>query len=742
MDEYIADYTYKESVSCLSETSSISCAIDRKRIVVVAYEKIRIWNVETLSVERTVNYTAENGLKSKITAICGVEEGGETLLMVGHENGVVRCIDTNGEERSGYREHMRRVFQIVSYGGLCVSCTTGGFTAYDMRTESVLLTVHLDLVISSVRVLEDVLLVCTEKGIVHKYKVEDVFNRVADSEVVASIDQPILDSFAKDGAVYVVHPECVVNLETGRRVDVRHRISHVRTGNGHILTKDTKNRCRVFRIDGTAVVEERIFRAKRPLCAMELAGSSAVLVFADNGISVYSEKEKRKTKAGAETEAEPEMEMEERAVVEGGADNLVGICAGGGVVFGITEKEGKVFGRVETKEKMDMKEIAISVFEDEGMCCMATDGEVFYVGKEDGTVVVRNKAGAEVRRLKAGPERVASLDVLGKQMMAVGSGAKVGILMQSGERDEIGYEDEVVCTKFSKDGGLILTSLADNTVKVHKIDGEHVLTLFGHSVPVVDIEVCMEREAVYTLGGDKLVKIWGLRHGECRRTLNPGEPTGIRLHENLLIVSTADGLVYYHKDTLRKIKRVVYGAGKRRGTAGQNRIAIAGYNLFAIRERSVAHFEEGEYGTTPEQQEALEREEREIEEISKEKKVLRIDEIGRLEKAIEENSAGGAKEALERLTHGDVKEAVGMMNNEAKEKFWRLLVAISKEPHSALTFSWALGSLVRSEFRAEGMEGLVEEARKKIRAASRRSLANRTALIWNCEEQEAMEGVE
>ncbi|KAI5190118.1 hypothetical protein NECID01_0811 [Nematocida sp. AWRm77] len=723
MDEYVADYTYEKSISCISENGSVCCAIDKDRVAIVAYGNIRVWNTNTLTVVKEVEYTAETTITAISAFLTGTEEIG---FLVGHDNGIVVHIEENGETVSGFRETTKKIAGIVSNKNIGVSFTAGSFSVYDICTESVLHTVAMDIVVSNVSICGPYVVVGSDKGILHKYSIDSLCKGCTDSEVFSLSAQPVCLAFQEKEELWVLQAECLTRVSDSRRIDIKHRVFSAVVGQeeGVLFTKDTKSNYRALRIgaaeDSTTPKLEEVFsfRQTRPVSAIGIAGSYPVLVFADNGVGVY-------------------RSAEDSMCTDAGRENLLGLAEAQGVVLGATQNEARIFGRAHSKEELEAKAVSLSLFEEESITCITSQNGSFYIGKENGSVSVKTPLGEETQLLELSSSPITSISALPNGTLAISTDSRV-ILRYGTEQDEIAYEDEVLCTKLSHDGSLVFSSLADSTVKVHKIDGEHLLTFFGHAVPVVDIEVCTDTQTVFTLGGDKLVKVWGLRHGECRKTLNPGDPTGILLHNNLLLVSTARGLVYYLKDTLVKVKQVEYPSGKKRGTAGQNRLVVCGYYLLSIRERSVSLFKEGEYGTSPEEQAHKEENARDAEEIVREKKIFRLSAIEQLEEAIENDSAEQMYLAIQRLPKTDLHTAIDMMNTQVKDKFFSLLQTLLSGEYNPLFMSWAVSHLLKTGYAENDIHSSQAQIRKKLREYSREARANSVAMQWLSPEDSGM----
>ncbi|KAI5164209.1 hypothetical protein NEAUS04_2029 [Nematocida ausubeli] len=734
MNEYIANYKYTKSISCIGESASVSARINENKIVSVAYENILVWNVDTLSIEYALNYSPNS--PTAVSAI-GAVPGEETRFIIGHVDGVVRCIDQEGSELFGFREHLKKIIGIDSTTEIAVVYSVSAFTVIDLRIESVLCTINISIPIRVVKIVNSQIHIGTEQGIVHTYKITDLFNKLEDPDIITLSGNRILDFLVTSDALYAILPECIVNVETKAELKLNHRITHVATEGEYIFARDTKSKYHWMCITEGNIVEKGQFKSTRPVTSLQVFCNKAVALFADNGISVYRGNDYITS-------------------VEGGRDNLIAVVVNSGSVLGITETEGKLFAVAPETDALDTLDIARVLFEDTGMKCISVHNGKYYIGRKDGNISVRNIHGEEMQVINVSEDAIVSLDVK-DALIAASTGNRVILLERRAnlglsekakkdksvcaeaytpeafEVDELEYEDEVICVRVSQDCALVFASLADSTVKVHKIDGTKVLSLYGHSVPVVDMCICMEKDLLYTLGGDKLVKVWGLRHGECRKTLNPIDPSGIYLQNNLLIVSTGYGLVYYLRETFEKVKQIEYLTGKTRAVPGQNRIAIIDRHMLVTRERAISLFTEGDYSTTLFEERSLAEKAAEIKELTADKKIYRISALEELEVALEEDNSSHIYAALKRLPKTDIEKVIDLMNAEMHEK---LVTALSEVPadDNPLVMGWALGRLLQKTQRTDALLTLQQKLRVELRKQARLCMANRAAIQWSIQE--------
>lgn len=80
--------------------------------------------------------------------------------------------------------------------------------------------------------------------------------------------------------------------------------------------------------------------------------------------------------------------------------------------------------------------------------------------------------------------------------------------------------DDVLCVKYSPDGRFLAVSLLDSTVKIFFQDSlKFFLSLYGHKLPVLSMDISSDSKLIVTCSADKNVKIWGLDFGDCHRSL-------------------------------------------------------------------------------------------------------------------------------------------------------------------------------------------------------------------------------
>ncbi|KAJ9307274.1 hypothetical protein DTO217A2_3153 [Paecilomyces variotii] len=78
--------------------------------------------------------------------------------------------------------------------------------------------------------------------------------------------------------------------------------------------------------------------------------------------------------------------------------------------------------------------------------------------------------------------------------------------------------DDILSLRFSPDARLLAVSLLDNTVKVFFVDTLKLfLNLYGHKLPVLNMDISYDSKLIVTCSADKNVRLWGLDFGDCHK---------------------------------------------------------------------------------------------------------------------------------------------------------------------------------------------------------------------------------
>ncbi|KAG5188489.1 WD40-repeat-containing domain protein [Tribonema minus] len=123
--------------------------------------------------------------------------------------------------------------------------------------------------------------------------------------------------------------------------------------------------------------------------------------------------------------------------------------------------------------------------------------------------------------------------------------------------------DDVLCVRYSRGRGkakrLIAVAVLDATVKVfHEDTLKFFLSLYGHKLPVMSMDMSDDGTLLATGSADKTVKLWGLDFGDCHRSLHAHSDSvmGLRFVRNTHLFFTASKdktLKYWDGDRFEKV---------------------------------------------------------------------------------------------------------------------------------------------------------------------------------------------
>ena len=99
---------------------------------------------------------------------------------------------------------------------------------------------------------------------------------------------------------------------------------------------------------------------------------------------------------------------------------------------------------------------------------------------------------------------------------ARGGGRRLSIALTR----QLDAAEDVLCVRASPDGRLLAVALLDATIKVYYLDSlKFFLSLYGHKLPVLAMDISSDSSLLVSGGADKNLKVWGLDFGDCHRSL-------------------------------------------------------------------------------------------------------------------------------------------------------------------------------------------------------------------------------
>lgn len=238
--------------------------------------------------------------------------------------------------------------------------------------------------------------------------------------------------------------------------------------------------------------------------------------------------------------------------------------------------------------------------------------------------------------------------------------------------------DDVLCVRFSntKDAKklVIAVALLDCTVKVFHDDSlKFFVSLYGHKLPVMSMDISSDDTMIVTASADKNVKLWGLDFGDCHKSIFAHQDSimAVRFVQKTHYFFTASKdktICYWDGDHFERILKIdnehfgeVWG------------LAVSNDGSFVVscsQDRSICKYVRTEDQVFIEEEREKEMEqmfEEELQGSNRGKKPAMGKEKGENEEEDQTNSASATKKTVESVRAGEsLMEAIELAENEFK----------------------------------------------------------------------------
>lgn len=190
--------------------------------------------------------------------------------------------------------------------------------------------------------------------------------------------------------------------------------------------------------------------------------------------------------------------------------------------------------------------------------CFAFFCSQIVVGTDEGIQIFDSKFYEIQSELKIG--KVVSIDSFEKTLCVCICSAVRFYDSNFKECGSITAPETIVYSRFSPEGDYFLCSCLDNKIYQFRYPSlELRVVLYGHSLPIRHFGISTDQKLLVSCGADKLIKIWGLEFGECRKTV-VGDSTSVEfLNDSLFICSGKEIQYFNYFDRLKKFN--MFGSG-------------------------------------------------------------------------------------------------------------------------------------------------------------------------------------
>lgn len=106
------------------------------------------------------------------------------------------------------------------------------------------------------------------------------------------------------------------------------------------------------------------------------------------------------------------------------------------------------------------------------------------------------------------------------ELIAASGGQDAAKVLSLLHKNTLKLEETVLSVRISQNGKYIAVALLDTTVKIFFMDSlKFYLSLYGHKLPVVTMDISYDSTLIITGSADRTIKIWGMDFGDCHRSL-------------------------------------------------------------------------------------------------------------------------------------------------------------------------------------------------------------------------------
>ncbi|KAL4144980.1 hypothetical protein PRNP1_012654 [Phytophthora ramorum] len=287
--------------------------------------------------------------------------------------------------------------------------------------------------------------------------------------------------------------------------------------------------------------------------------------------------------------------------------------------------------------------------------------------------------------------------------------------------------DDVLCVRFSntKDPKKLVVAVAllDCTVKVFHDDSlKFFVSLYGHKLPVMSMDISSDDAMLVTASADKNVKLWGLDFGDCHKSIFAHQDSimcvrFVRKTHYFFTASKDKSICYWDGDHFERILKI-----DRQHFGEVWGLAVSGDGSFVVscsQDRSMC-----KYSRTEDQVFIEEEKEKEMEQLFEDELTNNANgkapalgkEKGDSDEGNKDNSASAAKRTIESVRAGEsLMEAINLAEAElqAIADFERVQKKMAKEAATAAKKRKQEKKKAAEEAKTSALPGIEEQEQQE-----------------------------
>lgn len=566
-DGFIPDFKLSTTTGIISTKGSK--LLQKEHISYISiYNRIQKWNAKTQEFMSSLG-TGKHPVSSFI--IIG------SLLIIGYDNGLIETIDDKNDSRK-IRIHKRRVTDIIeSEYGFISSSADGSICLFDILLGEPKIFYEGNSVAAEKIIIENgrLIALCVDKSL----KIWSIENKDLEDAIV--FDDYLFNFIAQGNEILAIQrngESFIVDLITKERKSFEcfKKIRNMIRRNNKLIIHMQK-KIAIFNITkeqslGLFAVDRK--NISDTLIQVDCYFNDLIFLTKNNSIEVLGQKN---------TQIAHSSEILNIKTIE----NTIFSLSTEKMIIWSKDTDNKYSGLADDSEisefGRDTLEI-ISWFAVKKATCFCIFNDFIVVGNNFG-LSVYNKNNYELIK-EIITDSVTCLCAYA-DILAVASASSVTFFDDNFDQvNNLNLCDISIFAKFSPDGRNFCVSTLDNKIHIFNFPELDLrISLYGHSLPVRSFAISPDSKYILSCGADKLVKLWGLEYGECKRTYI-GNANSIAFISDKLFIFTEKNEVQYYEGNkkLRSFKSFLPGV-----------ISLSGDFFIISSERGLSLFKMNKY---------------------------------------------------------------------------------------------------------------------------------------------------
>lgn len=655
-EEFIPDFSCKSSTGVIcNRYSKIQC-IDRYCYISL-YNKINIWNFNSAELLYSVG-----NRNHRITSFL-VDKNS---LFLGYEDGCVEIFEdisfdesANNIQSKIVKIHSKSVSKIILHNDTIITASKDGtLSSYDLVLEEPIRYYSGNSAsIESIIMLgnEKICAVCSDKCLkIWDISSDALYDAIAFESYLfdAVCKGSEILAFLSSGESYFVD----IDSKSRRPFEKFKNIRNICFKNS-VLGVQSQKKCAIFKStkeSSLGLVNSRRFESSPLFVNFDLVGDEPCFLSQSN-IVICGEK---KIDFGFHQ------------------DDIIGVKTDRSKIYTLSKERFVCWDRNNTTEQNDVEDentetLSLNTFvKIKNATCFGLFANQIVVGTNEGILIFDKKTFEQKNEIKT--DKISSIGV-SEHILAVCVGDQVLFYDTTMKKvKELTAPESIVYSRFTDDASSLFLSCLDNKIYQYLIPSlELKVTLYGHSLPVRQFSISTDQKLLASCGADKLVKIWGLDFGECRKTI-VGDSNSVEFFNDRLFAFSDKNIEYYNYfDHLKKFKTFVAGIlcpGTDYFVASSGR----GISLYSMKKYEFISEENSEELIT-----SANKAPSNIKEYD-----TFLDHLERLEVDFTEGSIKQFYEFVERLDFNDLKEYLYVLDHVSIRLILKVILAtVDMNPH-------------------------------------------------------------